>query len=470
MSLGDFLRELATTDNILATARGGVSGMTAGFSKPLGAGAAVLIDKLVGTGKLTYEEARQIVEEQDRESRNQAPGLYTGAQLVGGLVPASRVAKVASGVKGMAAGSAALGAAQGYHDTGTLEGTLAGAGVGALGGAVGGYLQKPADKLLGAGLKQVYGRATTAAVKSPNLLQQSLSSELGTLPESVVKHAKDIPALFKIAFPKAGTDKGVMELASLTEKEAASAVNKAALNLMGAGVPKKDAIQAANAMLQDKLIGHFSEKIVPLVDKMMSAGASPRAVLQQPEWQVLTAGIPKAVREQTDAHFVKAIGQTIKNYTDAAARQAELGGAGLGAAIGGTIGYLRGDKPEDILYHALGGAATGGVGLPAIASPLLRPLGQYAALKTVGYGSNNLISTLPSTVPTSLALQQSTQSPDTFTTVPGAAPVPVQPQPQAQEPVTDPLAQYFAVPEQAQAQAPAQVQAPDPLAQYFKEQ
>jgi len=118
---------------LLSTARGMAKGVTAGASRPVSSFLMVGLDKLVGEGKLTRQEALSILDEQEAADVAANPVLYKGAEMAGAVGLGSRLAALRGGTtaKGMIGFGAGTGAVSGFSEKEQLEDALKGAGIGA---------------------------------------------------------------------------------------------------------------------------------------------------------------------------------------------------------------------------------------------------------------------------------------------------------------------------------------------------
>ncbi len=151
--------------NAGAALRGVTSSITLGLDRYPAAVAMMLIDKAVGEGKLSYEEAQQLIQEQKQRDREERAVARTGGEIVGLVSPtmvagkaAARVATAATprvagpvGRAAMTVGTpAVIGAGQGavsaYTENRDISDVGLGAALGGVGGAIGGTVQVVANK------------------------------------------------------------------------------------------------------------------------------------------------------------------------------------------------------------------------------------------------------------------------------------------------------------------------------------
>lgn len=131
-------------NQFMTAARGLTYGLTAGAAKPLASYAMVGLDKLIGEGKLTRQEALQLLEEQRAEDIAASPITYGAGQVVGGLGLGSRLAALKGGttIPGAIGYGGAAGAVSGYSETEKAIDAVTGA-------VLGGALQGTASALAG---------------------------------------------------------------------------------------------------------------------------------------------------------------------------------------------------------------------------------------------------------------------------------------------------------------------------------
>jgi len=127
---------------LAALLRGAGEGATGGLVKYPAAGLMFAMDKLVGEGKLSYDEALKLIREQRAADIEESPVLHTVGNVAGALVPLGVIARGGATLGKVIAGNAALGGAQGFsanaaEEGTTLQDTLVGTGLGAGVGALG---------------------------------------------------------------------------------------------------------------------------------------------------------------------------------------------------------------------------------------------------------------------------------------------------------------------------------------------
>lgn len=136
MALGDFLKELK--ERALPAVRSFGVGSTAGLVKYPAAGAMIAYDQLVGEGKLTPQEALNVINLQQQEDITRYPVTSTAAEMAGSIIPAAKIARAAKTIPQMAVGGATLGALSGFNQQQSPQEAITGAGLGAILGTVGG--------------------------------------------------------------------------------------------------------------------------------------------------------------------------------------------------------------------------------------------------------------------------------------------------------------------------------------------
>ena len=330
-------------DSALAGYRGVTQGVTGGLARYPAAVAMMGMDKVMGRGKMTYDEALQAIREQDAQDRAEHPYARIGGEVAGGLGQA--IATGGGGMLAQVGKSAGLGAVNGFTANGgtdnALMDTATGAGLGALFGAGGaklaaaqvnaaraGYLAKQQatiDKAAEAQLRLQQGLA--GGSPSPTPLGQLLA-ERGV---DVTKPAEVQAAISSIAQSTTGTKvprSAFKEARTIIEGQKSTAKNAAMQAL-----PGQEVMDTAKGPLRYSLKGALSDAGDAAMSSVpgIAGGALAGAGLD-----VLTPDATDPWAHAKQGAYLGGLGRVLVKGRDAANRAAQVGAAfvPLGTAPG----------------------------------------------------------------------------------------------------------------------------------------
>lgn len=144
-------KETSAPGRFMSAARGLTYGLTAGAARPLASYAMLGLDKLIGEGRLTRQEALEILKQQQQEDIATNPISYGAGQVAGSFGLGSRLAALKGGttIPGAIAYGAGTGAVSGYSESeralDAVTGSVLGAATQGLGSAIAGGVQTAAQ-------------------------------------------------------------------------------------------------------------------------------------------------------------------------------------------------------------------------------------------------------------------------------------------------------------------------------------
>lgn len=275
----------------MAGARGFVNSLTLGASRPIGAGMMLALDQLIGEGKLTLQEALQLITEQQERDQKEHSGAALVGNLAGAVLPAIATGGGSVGLQAAKLGSQGL--TQGLMNSELFSGkdnidygnvatdTALGGGLGTLFGAAGAgaskYAQSVIRKASERNIRQLTEREMlkgqqAVVQQTPRPVVSQLSDDL---PMGAVKGsnwAKQKPATVQ-AKPKVVDDSGEIVRDRLTPREMTELGKQVHIEVAG-NTPAQNAALVAENMAQKP---ELPSRILQTGSNFVTSAAAPFA-------------------------------------------------------------------------------------------------------------------------------------------------------------------------------------------------